>query len=91
MRQIQGVFEAFKDIYSQQEKEIEERIRNKYMLVDKSDPSSIAAAQQAGVAINDEGDLVGEPDGRSFGIGPAPSSAKPTASSVVNAKKRPLG
>lgn len=88
VRQIQGVFEAFKDIYGQQEKEIEERIRIKYMLVDKSDPSSIAAAQQAGVAITDEGELVGEPDGRSFGIGPAPSSAKPTASSVVNAKKR---
>ena len=58
------------------------------MLVDKSDPSSIAAAQQAGVAITDDGELVGESDGQSFGIGPAPSSAKPPASSVVNAKKR---
>jgi len=90
VRQITGVFEAFKEIYSQQEKEIEEKFRTKYMLVDKTDPSSIAAAQQAGVAISDEGELVGEPDGTSFGIGPAPTSGKPAGLAVVNAKKRDL-
>ena len=46
-----------------QEKEIEEKLRAKYTLIDKTDSSAIAAAQQAGIAIGDDGELVGEPEG----------------------------
>ncbi len=70
------------------EHDVEERLRSKYMLVDKSDPASITAAQQAGIPISDDGELVGEPDNQSFGIGTAPSSARPAASSVVTAKRK---
>ena len=47
-----------------QEKEIEDKLRSKYTLIDKTDSTAIAAAQQAGIAIGDDGELVGEPDGR---------------------------
>ncbi|GFR81071.1 kinesin-like protein [Elysia marginata] len=46
LRQIVGTFETFKDMYNDMEKEMEARLREKYMLVDKTDPASIAAAQQ---------------------------------------------
>ena len=70
------------------EKEVEDKLRAKYTLVDRSDPASIAAAQKAGVNINADGTLVGEPDGTSFGVGVAPSGARPAPSSVVNAKRK---
>ena len=70
------------------ERDVEEKLRAKYMLVDRSDPASIAAAQQAGVPISQDGEMVGEPDGQSFGIGTAPSAARPGASSVINARRR---
>lgn len=88
LRQIQGTFEAFRDIYQQMEKDIEDRLRQKYALIDRTDPSAIQAAQQAGVPISDDGTLVGEPDGQSFGVGVAPRSAKAEPSSVVQLKKK---
>ena len=42
----------------------------------------------AGLPIDDQGELVGETDGSSFGFGKAPNSAKAGHSSVVNARKR---
>ncbi|KAH3708306.1 kinesin-like protein KIF9 isoform X2 [Dreissena polymorpha] len=88
LRQIQGTFEAFRDIYQQMEKDIEERLRQKYALIDRTDPSAIQAAQQAGIPITDDGQLVGEPDGQSFGVGVAPRSARAEPSSVVQLKKK---
>ncbi|KAL4217271.1 Kinesin-like protein kif9 [Mactra antiquata] len=98
LRQIQGTFDAFRDIYQQMEKDIEDRLRQKYALIDRTDPSAIQAAQQdskrsrkqkiAGVPISDDGTLVGEPDGQSFGVGVAPRSAKAEPSSVVQLKKK---
>ncbi|XP_013400973.1 kinesin-like protein KIF9 [Lingula anatina] len=88
VRQIQGVFDSFKELYGQMEKEIEEKLRVKYTLVDKTDPASIAAAQKAGVAITDDGTLVGEADGQSFGVGVAPKSAKAEQSATVSAIKK---
>ena len=38
--------------------------------------------------ISDDGTLVGEPDGQSFGVGVAPRSAKAEPSSVVQLKKK---
>ena len=68
--------------------DLEQELREKYTLVDKTDPAAIAAAQQAGIPISDEGELVGEPDGSNFGVGQAPPLSKPAASSVVNAKRK---
>ncbi len=46
------------------EREIEDKLRSKYTMIDKSDTAAIQAAQQAGIAIGDDGELVGETDGR---------------------------
>jgi len=88
VRQLTGVFEAFKEICSQIPKEVEERLRERYTFIDKTDPAAIAAAQQAGFQITDEGELVGEPDPKSgFNVG-AVSTTRPGPSSVVNARRR---
>ena len=44
---------------------------------------------RAGVVFDDNGGAtyVGEVDGQGFGLGVAPSSAKPTHSAIVSAKK----
>ena len=68
--------------------ELEADFRARYTLVDKTDPKAIAAAQQAGISINDDGELVGEADGTNFGVGTAPTSARPAHSSVVASKRR---
>ncbi|CAG2197099.1 KIF6_9 [Mytilus edulis] len=47
LRQVQGVFDSFKDIYVQMEKDVEERLRQKFTLIDRTDPAAIAAAQQS--------------------------------------------
>ncbi|XP_065438644.1 kinesin-like protein KIF9 isoform X5 [Chrysemys picta bellii] len=84
IRQIQEVFNQFKVILSQQEQEVEARLRNKYTLIDKGDFAAITAAQKAGL-VDAEGHLVGEVDGQGFGIGVAPLS-KP-GGKKVKAKK----
>uniref|UniRef100_A0A8C8SXB0 Kinesin-like protein n=1 Tax=Pelusios castaneus TaxID=367368 RepID=A0A8C8SXB0_9SAUR len=73
IRQIQEVFNQFKVILSQQEQEVEARLRSKYTLIDKNDYAAIAVAQKAGL-VDAEGHLVGEVDGQGFGIGVAPLS-----------------
>jgi len=102
IRQISGTFEAFKELYHDIEKDIEQRFKDKYMLINKNDPASIAAAQQAkmgqekwvdnvamaGVPISDEGALVGELEGGNYGLGVAPKSAKADPSAVVQLKKK---
>jgi len=73
--------------HRQTSKEIEERLRARYTLIDKTDPVAIAAAQQAGVPINDDGELVGEPDTKGFNVGPT-STGQPAQSNVVAARKK---
>ncbi|KAM4688865.1 kinesin-like protein KIF9 isoform 1-T5 [Discoglossus pictus] len=84
LRQIQEVFAQFKLILSQQEQDVESRLRQKYTLIDKTDVAAIEAAQKAGL-LDAEGQLVGELDGHSFSIGIAPSSSKPNSS--ISARK----
>uniref|UniRef100_A0A8C3LSN1 Kinesin-like protein n=1 Tax=Chrysolophus pictus TaxID=9089 RepID=A0A8C3LSN1_CHRPC len=45
-RQVQEVFKQFKLIVRQQEGEVETRLRSKYILIDKNDFATIAAAQK---------------------------------------------
>ncbi|XP_071791906.1 kinesin-like protein KIF9 isoform X2 [Asterias amurensis] len=89
VRQIQAVFSSFKTIVSQMEQDVEHKLRGKYTLIDRTDPEAVAAAQKAGVVFDDNGGgtFVGDVDGQGFGLGVAPSSAKPTHSSIVSAKK----
>lgn len=75
LRQIQEIFSQFKMILHRQEQDVEGRLREKYTLIDKKDYVAITAAQKAGV-LDADGQLVGEVDGSSFGIGVAPFSSK---------------
>ncbi|XP_062813853.1 kinesin-like protein KIF9 isoform X2 [Anolis carolinensis] len=76
IRQIHEVFNQFKTILSQQEQEVESKLRSKYTLIDKNDFATLTAVQKAGL-VDAEGHLVGEVDGQGFGIGVAPFSSKP--------------
>ncbi|XP_005111799.1 kinesin-like protein KIF9 isoform X3 [Aplysia californica] len=88
IRQIVGTFESFRELYLDMEKDMEARLKEKYMLIDKNDPASIAAAQQAGVPIADDGSLVGDLEGGNFGLGTAPKTSKADSSAVVQLKKK---
>ncbi|XP_073643976.1 kinesin-like protein KIF9 isoform X11 [Tursiops truncatus] len=76
LRQIQEVFNQFRVVLSQQEQEVESTLRRKYTLIDKNDFEAISAVQKAGL-VDDDGHLVGEPDGQGFGLGVAPFSTRP--------------
>uniref|UniRef100_A0A8C6BC41 Kinesin-like protein n=1 Tax=Monodon monoceros TaxID=40151 RepID=A0A8C6BC41_MONMO len=76
LRQIQEVFNQFRVVLSQQEQEVESTLRRKYTLIDKNDFAAISAVQEAGL-VDDDGHLVGEPDGQGFGLGVAPFSTRP--------------
>ncbi|KFQ02262.1 Kinesin-like KIF9 [Leptosomus discolor] len=73
VRQIQEVFKQFKLIVSQQEHEVEARLRSKYALIDKNDFAAVAAVQKAAV-VDVDGHLVREEE--AFGTGTAPFSSR---------------
>ncbi|KAM9287874.1 kinesin-like protein KIF9 [Cariama cristata] len=75
VRQVQEVFKQFKLIVSQQEHEVEARLRSKYALIDKKDFAAVAAVQKAGV-VDVDGHLVREEDGQAFGTRPVPFSSR---------------
>ncbi|XP_075603004.1 kinesin-like protein KIF9 isoform X1 [Balearica regulorum gibbericeps] len=75
VRQVQEVFKQFKLIVSQQEHEVEARLRSKYALIDKNDFAAVAAVQKAGV-VDVDGHLVREEDRRDFGTRTAPLSSR---------------
>ncbi|NXK99400.1 KIF9 protein, partial [Mesembrinibis cayennensis] len=75
VRQIQEVFKQFKLIVSQQEHEVEARLRSQYALIDKNDFAAVAALQKAGV-VDVDGHLVQEEDGRDFGTRTTPLSSR---------------
>ncbi|KAM6101623.1 kinesin-like protein KIF9 isoform 4-T4 [Theristicus caerulescens] len=75
IRQIQEVFKQFKLIVSQQEHEVEARLRSQYALIDKNDFAAVAALQKAGV-LDVDGHLVQEEDGRDFGTRTTPFSSR---------------
>ncbi|XP_067148170.1 kinesin-like protein KIF9 isoform X2 [Apteryx mantelli] len=75
IRQVQEVFKQFKLLVSQQEQEVEARLRSKYALIDKNDFAAVAAAQKAGL-VDVDGLVVGEMDGQDSGTEAAPFSSK---------------
>ncbi|KFP13170.1 Kinesin-like KIF9, partial [Egretta garzetta] len=75
IRQVQEVFKQFKLIVSQQEREVEARLRRRYALVDKNDFAAVAAVQKASV-VDADGHLGQEEDGRDVGTRTAPFSSR---------------
>ncbi|NXS72925.1 KIF9 protein, partial [Pandion haliaetus] len=71
IRQVREVFKQFKLVVSQQEHEVEARLRSKYALIDKNDFAAVAAVQKAGV-VDVDGHLVREEDGQASGTRTTP-------------------
>lgn len=72
-------------------KDIEAKLRARYTLVDKTDPAAIAAAQQAGLPIGDDGELIGDVSQSGFSIGPASPGTKTPHSARKKAQKKLKG
>ncbi|NWW53269.1 KIF9 protein, partial [Pedionomus torquatus] len=75
IRQIQEVFKQFKLVVSQQEHEVESRLRSKYALIDKSDFVAIAALQKEGV-VDVDGHLAQEDEEQASGTRTTPFSSR---------------
>uniref|UniRef100_A0A8B9MV63 Kinesin-like protein n=1 Tax=Accipiter nisus TaxID=211598 RepID=A0A8B9MV63_9AVES len=75
IRQVREVFKQFKLIVSQQEREVEARLRSKYALIDKNDFAAVAAVQKAGV-VDVDGHLVREEDRQASGTRATPFSSR---------------
>ncbi|NXL93378.1 KIF9 protein, partial [Alectura lathami] len=72
-RQVQEVFKQFKQVVREQECEVEARLRSKYVLIDKNDFVTVAAAQKVG-AVDVDHHLLREQD---LGTRPTPASPRP--------------
>ncbi|NXA44627.1 KIF9 protein, partial [Nothocercus julius] len=90
MRQVQEVFRQFKQLVSQQEQEVEARLRSKYALIDKNDFAAIAAAQKAGL-VDVDGHVVGEIDGQDLGTGTAHFSSRHSGKKMKPKKSKEQG
>lgn len=88
LQQILGTYNSFKELYRELEKEVETKIREKYVLLNKADPQSIVMAQQSGMTMADDSSGVGDLEGSSFGIGSGTRASKAEQSSVIQLKKR---
>ncbi|KAH9489559.1 Kinesin-like protein kif9 [Bulinus truncatus] len=88
LEQINGTYNAFKEVFRDAERDIETRLKEKYVLLNKSDPQSIIAAQQAGLNTQDELNAVGEIEGSSISLGHAPKLLKAESSQVIQLKKK---
>ncbi|NXN65521.1 KIF9 protein, partial [Himantopus himantopus] len=75
VRQVREVFKQFKLVVSQQEHEVEARLRSKYTLIDKNDFAAVAAVQKEGV-VDVDGHLVREEDGQAFETRTTPFSSR---------------
>ncbi|NXK14393.1 KIF9 protein, partial [Herpetotheres cachinnans] len=75
IRQVREVFKQFKLVVSQQEHDVEARLRSKYVLIDKNDFAAVAAVHKAG-AVDVDGHLVREEDGQTFGTRVASFSSR---------------
>ncbi|XP_074013165.1 kinesin-like protein KIF9 isoform X2 [Numenius arquata] len=75
IRQVQEVFKQFKVVVSQQEQEVESRLRSKYALIDKNDFVAIAALQKEGV-VDVDGHLAQEEEEQASGTRPTPFSSR---------------
>uniref|UniRef100_A0A6I8NK65 Kinesin-like protein n=1 Tax=Ornithorhynchus anatinus TaxID=9258 RepID=A0A6I8NK65_ORNAN len=100
VRQVQEVFNQFRVILSQQEKEAEARLRDKYTLVEKNDEAAVTAAQKVGrrgeptamptVLPVTPSPLPSGASGRKDGPG-SPGTAKDPDSQQVPTPKEPEG
>ncbi|RNA42518.1 kinesin KIF9, partial [Brachionus plicatilis] len=88
VRQIRATFSAFKRICKVMEKDVEQRLREKYALFDKNDMDQINEAQKAGYSMVDDSSLVGDTDGQGFGVGYAGKDSRVSKSDLLKLTKK---
>jgi len=86
VRQIKETFAQFRVIVNSMESEVEERLRQKYVLQERDGVTS-AGGGKPGTVRGDDSGLVGEVDGQGFGVGVAPPGVKPNVSTLVSTRK----
>lgn len=86
VRQIKETFAQFRVIVNSMESDVQERLRQKYVLQER-DGATSAAGGKPGTAQGDESGFVGEVDGQGFGVGVAPPGVKPNVSTLVSTRK----
>lgn len=89
LRQIQAVYNSFKRICRQTEKDVEIRLRDKFALIDKNDVDQINEAKNSGLI--DELSLVGDSDGQNFGVGLASKELRSSKADLLKATKKSRG
>jgi len=72
------------------EGDIEARFRERYTLIDRTDPEQIRDAQARGINITDDGTLVGEPDGSGFGVPAGHNTVKAADIASISQPKKPV-
>jgi hypothetical protein len=70
------------------EKDVEQRLRDKYALIDKNDVDQLAEAQKNGLTLNDDGMLMGDLDGQGFGVGSAPKDSRVSKNELLKITKK---
>uniref|UniRef100_V9KPI7 Kinesin-like protein KIF9 n=1 Tax=Callorhinchus milii TaxID=7868 RepID=V9KPI7_CALMI len=75
-RQLREVFAQFKYLLQKQAQEIEDMFRAKYTMIDRTDEVTSPVDEKVEPVVEPEKPLVGEVDGRGFGIGPTPPTTK---------------
>lgn len=86
VRQIKETFAQFRVIVNSMESDVEERLRQKYVLQER-DGAASATGGKLGAVPGDDSGLVGEVDGQGFGVGVAPPGVKPNVSTLVSTRK----
>ncbi|CAH3046499.1 unnamed protein product [Pocillopora meandrina] len=86
VRQIKETFAQFRVIVNTMKADVEEKLREKYVLQER-DGATSAAADKQGTVRGDNSGLVGEVDGRGFGVGVVPPGVKPNVATLVSTRK----
>ncbi|XP_018668035.2 kinesin-like protein KIF9 [Ciona intestinalis] len=62
LRQMNMVFEQFRNVITEMEQDIKDRFKSKFVLLDKSDSEALIALQKAGIPLDEDGNYLGSTD-----------------------------
>ncbi|KAK3744893.1 hypothetical protein QZH41_013769 [Actinostola sp. cb2023] len=86
VRQIQEMFDQFKSIVNSLESDMEEKLKQKYILHERSENGSASVGRGSGRYEGESG-FVGEVDGKGFGIGVAGGNIKANMAGLASTKR----
>lgn len=87
LRQVNAVFSQFRNVVRAMEDETMSRLRQKYVLLDKSHSDVMAAIQKSGIPLDEEGNYINMTEGTSGGVLPV-SDPSTTAAATAPGKTK---